>query len=412
VRLKWSASEEEETMKTFELAIAGGGLTAARAIKSYREAGGVGRIALFSEETSFPYHRPSLSKGLLRGDTTATPYVEDRAFYRDHGVAVMLGTRVTSIHTAARMLTAGGAAYCYEKLLIATGARPRRLNVVGADLPNVFPLRTVENSRAIREAARQVERAVVVGGGFIGMEVAASLRQLGVDVTLIHLGHGLFEQLGSERLSAELLALYTERGIDVWLTEEVAGFGGYGQLCHVRAKSGRRVEADMVVVGVGVVPNTRFLDGSGLAVDDGVVVNERFQTSAEGVYAAGDVANFFDPLYQRRRRIEHWSNANYQGDTVGRILAGEHGSYDAVSSFFSEIFDVTLKVFGDVSRFDQIRTRGSLPTGQLLTAYGDAGRVVGAVTVGQSHEAEAHVKELIAAHAQLSSLSGDLASAR
>ena len=399
-------------MKRFELAIAGGGLTAARAIRSYREAGGGGDVGLFSDESTLPYHRPALSKRFLRGETTAIPYVEDEAFYRDQAVKVMLGKPVTSIHTTARMLTAGGAAYGYEKLLIATGAKPRRLNVRGADLPGVFPLRTVQNSIAIREAAGLSEKAVVVGGGFIGMEVAASLRQLGVAVTLIHFGGGLFDQLGSEQLSADLLALYREQGVDVWLEEEVAGFGGDDTLEYVEAKSGLCVEADMAVVGVGVVPNTHFLAGSGLAVDDGVVVNERFETSAPGVYAAGDVANFFDPLFARQRRIEHWSNANYQGAEVGKILAGHGEGYDTVSSFFSEVFGLTLKVFGDVSHSDDVMTQGSLGTGELLTVYGENGGLVGALTVGQSNEVEAGLEGLIRAHEPLTALNGNLAGVR
>ena len=183
--------------------------------------------------------------------------------------------------------------------------------------------------------------------------------------------------------------------------------GGGGEVV-----SGRRVETVMAVVGVGVVPNTDFLAGSGLALDNGVVVNEHFETGAAGIYAAGDVANFFDPLYQRQRRIEHWSNANYQGDAVGKILAGKRGSYDTVSSFFSEVFGLTLKVFGDVSRFDELSTHGSLAAGQLLAGYGDGGRLVGVLAVGQSEEAEARLKELINTHQPLSSLSGDLAGVR
>jgi NADPH-dependent 2,4-dienoyl-CoA reductase/sulfur reductase-like enzyme len=382
-------------MKRFELVIVGGGLTAARAIRSYREAGGGGEVALFADETTLPYHRPALSKKFLRGETTAIPYVEDEAFYRDNGVKVVLGKPVTSIHTTARMLTAGGAPFEYENLLIATGAKPRRLNVRGADLPGVFPLRTVQDSTAIRQAAGVSEKAVVVGGGFIGMEVAASLRQLGVAVTLIHLGGGLFDQLGSEPLSADLLALYRDEGVDVLLEEEVAGFGGDDNLEYVEVKSGLCVEADMAVVGVGVVPNTHFLAGSGLVVDNGVVVNERFETSAPGVYAAGDVANFLDPLFGRQRRIEHWSNANYQGTEVGKILAGQGDGYRIVSSFFSEVFGLTVKVFGDVSQFDELTSDGSLESGSLLASYGDEGHLVGALAVGQTDETELLIKALI-----------------
>jgi NADPH-dependent 2,4-dienoyl-CoA reductase/sulfur reductase-like enzyme len=399
-------------MKTFELVIVGGGLTAARAIRSYREAGGGGEVALFSDETTLPYHRPALSKKFLRGETTAIPYVEDEAFYRGNGVKVVLGKPVTSIHTTARMLTAGGAPFEYENLLIATGAKPRRLNVRGVDLPGVSPLRTVQDSTAIRQAAGVSEKAVVVGGGFIGMEAAASLRQLGLAVTLIHFGGGLFDQLGSEQLSADVLGLYRDQGVDVLLEEEVAGFGGEDNLEYVEVKSGLCVDADMAVVGVGVVPNTHFLAGSGLAIDDGIVVNERFETSAPGVYAAGDVANFLDPLFGRQRRIEHWSNADYQGTEVGRILAGQGDGYNTVSSFFSEVFGLTVKAFGDVSRYDDVRSQGSLAAGQLLTVYGHNGSLVGALTVGQSEAVEAGLKDLIRAHEPLIALSSDLACVR
>jgi NADPH-dependent 2,4-dienoyl-CoA reductase/sulfur reductase-like enzyme len=162
----------------------------------------------------------------------------------------------------------------------------------------------------------------------------------------------------------------------------------------VETKNGLRLPADLAVVGVGVVPNVEFLAGSGLVLDNGVAVDARFQTGVPDVYAVGDVANFFDPLYRRKRRIEHWSNANYQGREVGKILAGADGGYDHVSSFFSEIFGTTIKVFGDVSRFDTLTTEGSLADG-FLASYGNEGRLVGALTVGQSAELETHVKELI-----------------
>jgi 3-phenylpropionate/trans-cinnamate dioxygenase ferredoxin reductase subunit len=398
-------------MNRSKLVIAGGGLGAARAIKAYREAGGEGRIPLVSEEATLPYHRPALSKKYLRGEQTETPHVEDAAFYRDHDVDLQLGTRVVAVDPAARSVTLGDRSRLgYDKLLLATGATPRRLSVPGSDLDGVFSLRTIVDSAAIRDAASAGERAVVVGGGFIGMEAAASLRQLGLHVTLVHLGRRLFDQLGSAALSGQLGALYRQHGIDLLLEHEVAGFGGNGALEHLETKNGLRIAADIAVVGVGVVPNVDFLADSGLAVDNGVVADARFETSAPGVYAAGDVANFFDPLYRRQRRVEHWSNANYQGSEVGRILAGTDGGYDSVSSFFSEVFGTTIKVFGDVSRFDTLTTEGSLADG-FLAGYGNEGRLVGALTVGQSQELEALVKELIAGQAPANALEQELVAA-
>jgi 3-phenylpropionate/trans-cinnamate dioxygenase ferredoxin reductase component len=395
-------------MMKSKLVIAGGGLTAARAIKSYREAGGEGTITLVAQEATLPYHRPPLSKRYLRGETREIPYVEDETFYREHDVEVLLETAVVGVDPATRSVTLDDSVRLpYEKLLVATGATPRRLRVPGAELEGVFGLRTVVDSAAIRGAAKTGGRAVVVGGGFIGMEAAASLRRLGLEVTLIHLGHGLFDQLGSVELSDRLAELYRGEGVGLLLGEEVASFGGDGVLEHVATKSGRRIPADLAVVGVGVVPNVDFLSSSGITVDNGVVVNARFGASAPDVYAAGDVASFFDPLYERQRRIEHWSNASYQGAEVGRILAGAEGGYDHVSSFFSEVFGTTIKAFGDVSRFDTLTAEGTLADG-FLAAYGDAGRLVGAVTVGQSDELEELVRDLIAERAPADALQREL----
>jgi NADPH-dependent 2,4-dienoyl-CoA reductase/sulfur reductase-like enzyme len=398
-------------MKEFELVIVGGGLTAARAVKSYREAAGAGAVALLTAETVLPYHRPALSKRYLRGEVGA-PFAEEEAFYAAHDVEVLLDTAATAVDTAARVVSSAAGDMRYQKLLLASGATPRHLRVPGAELPGVYALRTLADSDRIREAAQTAERAVVVGGGFIGMEVAASLRQLGLAVSLIHRGRGLFDQFGSTELSAELASLYREHGVDLLFEEEVSRFGGDERLEYVEAKSGVCVAADMAVVGVGVVPNVDYLASSGIALDNGVVVNERFETSAADVYAAGDVANFYDPLYRRRRRIEHWSNADYQGTEVGKILAGEGGGYDTVSSFFSEVFGTRIKVFGDVSVFDEIETDGSLAAGRLLVSYGRAGELVGVLTAGQTDELEGVVEELIAERAPLDALARELVGAR
>src|SRR4051794_14772338 len=366
------------TPNRLDLVIAGGGLAAARAIRSYREAGGEGRVVLLAAEDVLPYHRPALSKRFLRGETTDAPFVEDEAFYRDHGIEVLLRNEATAVDPAARTVTTTDGTLRFERLLVATGATPRRLRVPGAELDGVQSLRTLADSAAIRDAARVAGHAVVVGGGFIGMEVAASLRQLGAGVTLIPLGQGLFDQLGSPELSRDLVSLYRGRGVELLLGEQVSAFGGDGRLAFVETAGGRRVETELAVVGAGVIPNIGLLEGSGLPLENGVTVDANFETPADGIFAVGDVANVHDPLYGWRRRIEHWSNAAYQGAEAGRILAGGEGGYDAVSSFFTEVFGITVKVFGDVARFDHLATEGSLAAGRLLAAYGGAGRPLGA----------------------------------
>lgn len=392
-------------MKKFELLIVGGGLASARAIKSYREAGGAGSIALISRDATLPYHRPPLSKRFLRGETDEEPLVEDDAFYRDHGVEVMLETSVDSVDSRERAVKLDTDRLGYGKLLLASGAWPRRLPVPGADLEGVFTLRTVANSKSIRDAASSADRVAIVGAGFIGMEVAASLRQIGKEVTLIHLGRWLFDQLGVEDLSGELAALYEEKGVELVLGNEVEAFHGNGALERVTTKNGREVETDLAVVGIGVDPVTGFVDGSGIELDNGIVVDERFQTNVPDVYAAGDVARFYDPLFKKRRRIEHWSNANYQGTEVGKILAGGEGGYDTVSSFFTEIFGITIRVFGDARRDAEVVVHGSLRDNDMYALYAEGGQVIGALSVGQTEDVEELLKQQIAAHAPLSDVS-------
>jgi 3-phenylpropionate/trans-cinnamate dioxygenase ferredoxin reductase component len=389
-------------VKKFELVIIGGGLASARAIKSFREAGGEGSIALISRDSTLPYHRPPLSKRFLRGETDDEPLVEDEAFYSGHGVEVMLETDVARVDVAERALEVGGDRIGYDRLLLASGAWPRRLRVPGADLDRIFTLRTVANSRAIREAAASAERIVVIGAGFIGMEVAASLRQIGREVTQVHLGRWLFDGLGVEQLSDELAALYTSKGVELELGNEVSSFRGSGRLEAVTTKNGREIEADVAVVGIGVDPVTDFLADSGIELDNGVVVSQRFETNVPDVYAAGDVANFFDPLFQKQRRIEHWSNANYQGSEVGKVLAGTGEGYDRVSEFFTEIFGITIKVFGDAPRDAQVVVHGSLRENDLYALYGDENEeVIGALSVGQSEEVEELLRRQIRARAPL-----------
>jgi NADPH-dependent 2,4-dienoyl-CoA reductase/sulfur reductase-like enzyme len=384
-------------MRPFALVIVGGGLASARAVKAYREAGGAGRVALVSQDSSLPYHRPPLSKRYLRGETDrAGTLVEQETFYAENDVELLLERSATRVLPAERRLELdGGETLAYEKLLIATGSSPRKLDVAGADLPGVFTLRTLEDSTRIREAAAAGRKAVSVGGSFIGMETAASLRALGLDVTVVELADSLFPILEAPELSRQLAELYRGHGVELVLGDSVAAFAGDGQLRGVETTGGVSLDADVAVVGIGVVPQTSFLDGSGVDVDNGIVVDEGYRTSVPGIWAAGDVARFHDPVFGRSRRIEHWSNANYQGTEVGKVLAGADGTYDAVSTFFTEVFGVTIKVFGDTSRADERTFDGSLADGNVLGLYLEQGRVVGAVLSGQDEQTEERLKQAI-----------------
>jgi NADPH-dependent 2,4-dienoyl-CoA reductase/sulfur reductase-like enzyme len=387
-------------MERFDLVIVGGGLAAARAIRGYRAEGGAGSIALLSREQALPYHRPPLSKRYLRGEVELdATLVEPQEFYKAHGVELLLGTEVTGIEPRERAMTTAGGRYGYGRLLLATGAEPRTLDAPGADLPGVFSLRSLDDSTAIREAAGRARDAVVVGSGFIGMEVAASLTELGLDVSLISRDVELFGSLRSPEISDHLVALYRRRGVEVIRGDEVRAFHGGKRLDTVELRSGRRLGAGLAVVGVGVQPAVSFLAGSGISTDDGILVDAKFETNVPGVFAVGDVARFFDPVFNRSRRIEHWSNASYQGAEVGKVLAGAGGGYDTVSTFFTESFGLPLNVFGDTSRHDERVARGSFAAGDAIVFYLERGRLAGTLHTGQDEQTEAGLKQLIATHA-------------
>jgi NADPH-dependent 2,4-dienoyl-CoA reductase/sulfur reductase-like enzyme len=381
----------------FELVIIGGGLASARAIKGYREAGGAGKIALVSADSTIPYHRPPLSKRYLRGEAEREEtLVESQSFYDDNDVELLLSTTVVAVEARERAVaTADDRRLRYRRLLIASGVLPRRLEVAGHDLPGVSTLRSLDDATAIRDMASSARDAVVVGSGFIGIEVAASLTELEIDVTLVSRNVDLFAHLGSPEISEHLVGLYRKRGVNILRGDEVRAFRGHSHLDTVELHSGDPIPASLAVVGIGVVPAVSFLKGSGLAVNNGIVVNERFETTVPGIYAVGDVACFFDPRTDRRQRIEHWSNASYQGSQVGRILAGTDGGYDRVSTFFTESFGLTLKMFGDTSHHDDRVARGSFADGKAIVFYLAQGRLVAALHSGQDEETESQLKQLI-----------------
>jgi NADPH-dependent 2,4-dienoyl-CoA reductase/sulfur reductase-like enzyme len=388
---------DRRVVEDFELVIVGGGLASARAIKSYREEGGTGRILLVSKDNAPPYHRPPLSKRYLRGETEAVDaLVESATFYVDNDVEMLLETTVTRVDSRECAIEIeNGARHRYRKLLLASGARARRLESPGADLPGIFSLRSLSDSTLVREAASEAREALVIGGGFIGMEVAASLRHLGLEVTLINRASGLFQALEAPELEREVAIFFADNDVSLLLPGQVAAFCGRSHVDSIQTEIGERLATDFVVAGIGAEPVVDFLAGSGVKLDNGVVVGERFETSVPGIYAAGDVANFYDPLFDRRRRIEHWSNANYQGDQVGRILAGGDGGYDTVSTFFSEVFGLTLKVFGDLSGHSELVVRGSLSDRNLLGFYLQHGRLVASLAVGQERQTEEEIRLLI-----------------
>ncbi len=374
------------------LVIAGGGLAAARVAQSYREAGGDGPVTILAGESHLPYHRPPLTKRLLRGEAEPPDtLVATEDDWRELEVEVRAGAAAASLDLDRRELAlADGGRLDFERLVVATGATPRRLPVPGADLAGVHLLRTLDDSLAIRARAGEAERAVVVGTGFIGMEAAASLRTLGLHVTLVDVATAPFAALGSTEFSSFLADRYRDEGVEFLLGGGVAGFEGSDSLEAVVTSADARIDAELAVVGIGVVPGTAWLEGTALEVDDGIVVDERYESSVANVFAAGDVARV-----RGRRRIEHWSNADRTGRRLGQLLAGADPGPEQVPSFFTELFGGVYKLFGHPEHAERTELDGSFEDGAATVGYFAGDRLVAALVAGRGDEEEHALLERI-----------------
>jgi NTE family protein len=384
------------------IVVIGGGLATATLVDSYREAGGEEVITVLSADDRPPYHRPPLSKGFLRGDVEdeADTYVHEPKFYEENVVELRLDTRVSAVDTAAREVELeGGERVPYGRLVLASGASPRTLPLEGADLVGVHTYRTLADATTVREEAAEAHKALVIGGSFIGAEVAASLRMRGLDVTLVEMGERLMPALGSQEVSDQLADLYREQGVELLLGDSIKELRSNGRLLTGAVTgSGHEVEAYLAVVGIGVEPNVSFLDPDLIELDNGVVVDDHFRTSADGVYAIGDVARFHDSVFGRSRRIEHWSNANAQGNYLGKLLAGASAPYEEISVFFTQLFDVKLQVLGDLEGgVDDVLLLGSLAEGRLIGLHRRDGKVIGVVLHGQPADVVEQAKAILRA---------------
>jgi len=341
------------------IGIVGGGLSAAKVVESYREAGGTDEIVLWSQDPHGPYHRPPLTKRLLRGESKP----ED-ALISLEGVDLRLGERIESLDAVEA-----------DTIVLATGATPRKLG-------DALAFRTLDDSLDLRRRAESAKTATVIGGGFIGCEITASLTMIGVKVTQIVRDPMLFATIDCPPLSESLHEVYRANGVDL------------------RLQASEIPDADIVVAGIGVDPNVELARDGGLEVRSGVVVDDHFRTSRDGVYAIGDVAEFFDPLYGRHRRIEHWSTAAYHGTTLGKILAGDpEARYDTVSNFFSEEFGRSFRSFGDSSGHDETSLDGDFAGDHAVYRFLKGGAMIAAVAIGLSDDEQDELKDQIRAGA-------------
>jgi NADPH-dependent 2,4-dienoyl-CoA reductase/sulfur reductase-like enzyme len=391
--------------------IVGGGLAAARVAQAFRKAGGEGAVTILSADSDPPYNRPPLSKGFLRGELEAADtLVQPAAGYAEADIDLRLGTAVTGVDTTARTVTlADGGTMAYDRLVLASGSLPRPLGIPGEELAGVHTYRTLADAQAVRTAAESAASALVIGGGFIGMETTASLRRRGLAVTQIDVADGLYASLQAPPLSRSLEQLYREKGVDVVLGDQIAEFRGSDRkLTGAVTRAGREITAELAIVGVGVQPSTGYLEGSGIELEKGtVLVDERFASNVPGVFAVGDIANFLDPVFGHRRLIQHWTNANHQGERLGRLLAGEDTPYDQVAFFFSEVFGIKVGLLGDLDGgHDELVMRGSLESGSLIGWYLRDGRLAAALIIGQSPEVQEAINDLLRAGARVRDRAG------
>jgi NADPH-dependent 2,4-dienoyl-CoA reductase/sulfur reductase-like enzyme len=376
-------------MSESRFVILGGGMVAGYAAKQLVELGlRPGELAILSADTSIPYERPPLSKGFLAGkDTEDAIRISPEDFYHEHGIEVKLGCDVSDVDAKRRRLALKlGGEFGFNKLIVATGASPRTLEIPGATLRNLHYLRSLDDSKRIRRAADMVKRAVVIGGGFIGMEVAAVLAQKSVEVTMVLSDDRIWKRLFTPQMSSFFEAYYAARGVHLVKAAAVTELRGDGAVSAAVLSGGQVIACEMVVAGIGVGPVTDMLSNSRIDVADGVIVNEYLETSQPDIYAAGDVANYLDLVFEKRRRVEHWDNAVSQGQYCARALMGERAPFMHVPYFFSDVFDLSYEYWGDSSGADQIVHRGDLSSKSFSVWWLRKKRVVAAFTMNRPEE--------------------------
>jgi len=362
------------------MVIVGGGKTGGTAAATLRDEGFGGRVVIISREPGIPFGRPPLSKTYLRSEEDLKDwYVRPADWYEAHDVELLTDTGATAIDAAAHMLVLdSGRELGYQKVLIATGGRNRRLEIPGAELPGIYYLRTVADCDAIKREAVAGRRAVVVGMGFIGCEVAASLTQLGVRVTSLFPGRNPLERVLGEQIGALIGAIHRSSGVRLLAGAQVAAYEGTERLEAVVTAAGDRVACDFAVVGVGIDPDVPAAVGSSVAQENGILVDELCRTSAADIYAAGDVANHLYPVLGRVR-VEHYNSAEHHGPAAARSMLGSATPFDYIHNFWSDQYEHTLQYVGHATNWDDFAVRGSLQEGKLVGFYLLAGVVQAAV---------------------------------
>jgi 3-phenylpropionate/trans-cinnamate dioxygenase ferredoxin reductase subunit len=379
--------------------LAGGGMASAHCAAELRKRGAEGSILLAGREPEPPYERPPLSKEYMRGEAAREDaYVNPRGWYEENEVELLSGVNVMSLDPAARTAKLqGGEEVGFGKALIATGAMVNILRVEGAENEGIHYLRAFGNSDAIRADAEAAGHVVLIGGSYIGTEVAASLTAKGVECTIVMMEDVALSRVFGEDAGRWFQERIESHGVTVHGGEELEAFEGDGRVKAVLTKSGRAIECDAVVVGAGVRPDAMLAQRAGLEVGDGIVCDAKLATSAEGIYAAGDCCSYESVVHGRRIRVEHWDVAMQQGMHAARNMLGEDQDYDVVPYFFSDLADwASLEYVGPAAGWDEEIWRGDRDAGEFSVWYLKDGKVAGALSVGRSEDL-AEARRLLAA---------------
>jgi apoptosis-inducing factor 3 len=367
-----------------KIVIIGGGAAGYAAAEMLRRLGFADSIVMLSADADPPIDRPNLSKDYLAGSAPEDwmPLQPDD-FYRNSNIDLRLATNVVSIDSQSQhVVTANGFEVAYDRLLLATGAEPVRLNIPGSQQPNVFTLRNLADCRAIIQAAMGAKRAVVVGASFIGLEVAAALRARNIEVHVVALEKRLMERILGSDMGDFIRTLHEGHGVIFHLEDTVTAIAGN----KVELRNGGTLDADFVVAGIGVRPRLTLAEQAGLAMDRGVLVNEYLQTSIPNIYAAGDIARWPDPHSKESIRVEHWVVAERQGQVAARNMLNERQKFDAVPFFWSQHYDVQINYIGHAERWDEIAVEGDIKAKNCLLKYRQNGRTLAATSIGRDLE--------------------------
>ncbi|HYH62171.1 MAG TPA: FAD-dependent oxidoreductase [Solirubrobacterales bacterium] len=397
-------------MREVDFLLVGGGMASAYCASELRRQGADGSVLLVGREKDLPYERPPLSKEYLRGDAERADAVVNGAdWYADNDIELLCGKSVMSLDAGERVAKIqGGEEVRFEKALLATGAMVNILRVDGAELEGIHYLRAFGNSDAIREETQQAKRAVLIGGSYIGCEVAASLVEMGVECTVVMQEEVALSRSFGEEAGRFFQDVLESKGVEFVGGTDLGSFGGEGRVGRVVTEDGRELECDFCVVGAGVRPDAMLAQRCGLEVDDGIVCDSRLESSVEGIFAGGDCCSYDSVVHGRRLRVEHWDVALQQGRHVGKAMLGSDEPYKAIPYFFSDLSDWTgLEYVGPAKNWDEIVFRGTPDDGEFSAWYLKDGRVGGALAVGRSEDL-IHARMLIETGADVSEQKAEL----